>query len=99
MAASASINSMGRCQLCQQMRATRSVSFHRNVGMLVARKKYSINGELCKPCIHRKIWEFQGKNLPLGPWGYISLVMTPIFLLQNTGTHVNALYKLRDAIE
>jgi len=90
---------MGRCQLCQQMRATRNVSFHRNVGMFVARRLHSTNGELCRSCIHKKFWEFQGKNLLLGPWGLFSLLLTPILLVQNTATYLIALYKLRDAIE
>jgi hypothetical protein len=99
MSATASVNSIARCQLCQQMRATRSVSFHRNVGMLVARRMYSVNGELCRPCIHEKFWEFQRKNLLLGPWGMFSLLLTPILLVQNTATYLVALYRLRDAIE
>lgn len=96
---SGALNSMGRCQLCQQMRATRSVTFHRNIGMFVMRRGYSVKGELCKSCIHRKFWEFQGKNLLLGPWGFFSLLLTPILLVQNTGTYLIALYKLRDAVE
>lgn len=90
---------MNRCQGCGQMRVTRVVSFYRNVGMLLARRTYSLSGELCKSCIHRKFWEFQGKNLLLGPWGTISLIVTPIYLLQNRGTYLASLYKLRDAIE
>lgn len=97
--ASAVINGMGRCQLCQQMRPTRSVTFNRNVGMLVLRRMYKFTGQLCKTCIRRKFWEFQGKNLLLGPWGMISLLMTPILLIQNTVTYVGAMHKLRDAIE
>ncbi|HXX19297.1 MAG TPA: hypothetical protein VEJ46_07830 [Candidatus Acidoferrum sp.] len=99
MSATASLGTIGRCQLCQQMRATKSVTFHRNIGMLVARRTRSISGELCKSCIHRKFWEFQGKNLLLGPWGFFSLLLTPILLVQNTATYLVALYKLRDAIE
>jgi hypothetical protein len=96
---SASVDGIGRCQLCQQMRTTKSISFHRNVGMLVACRTYSMSGELCKSCIHKKFWEFTGKNLLLGPWGMISLVVTPMYLLQNTGKYLIALHKLRDALE
>jgi hypothetical protein len=99
MSTVAPLNAMGRCQLCQQMRAVRNVSFHRNVGMLVRRRMHSIHADLCKTCIHRKFWEFQGKNLLWGPWGYFSLLLTPILLLQNTVTYLIALYKLRDAME
>jgi hypothetical protein len=40
-------------------------------------------------------WQFTGKNILLGPWGIISLVVTPFYLLQNTGVYLKALYKLR----
>ena len=99
VAAASPLGAIGRCQLCQQMRATRDVTFHRNVGMLVARRSYSVKGDFCKSCIHEKFWEFQGKNLLLGPWGMISLLLTPVLLVMNTGTYLTALYRLRDAIE
>ena len=70
--ASAALNNMVRCQLCQQMRATRNVTFNRNVGMLVLRRRYSVRGQFCKTCIGRKFWDFQGKNLLLGPWSNFS---------------------------
>lgn len=99
MAAAPPLIAPARCQLRQQMRATRSVRFHRNVGMLVARRSYTAKGQLCRSCIHKKFWEFQAKNLLLGPWGAVSLILTPILLVMNTGTYLTALYKLRDAIE
>lgn len=89
----------GRCQACGSMRQTKNVTFYRNVGMLLARRTYKVNGDMCKPCIHKRYWEFAGKNLLLGPWGTISLIVTPLYLIQNTGVYVAALYKLRDAIE
>ncbi|HXX45538.1 MAG TPA: hypothetical protein VEJ38_12475 [Candidatus Acidoferrales bacterium] len=99
VAAAPPLGEFRRCQLCKQMRATTSVTFHRNVGMLVTRRGFSVTGKLCRSCIHRKFWEFQGKNLLLGPWGFFSLMLTPILLVMNTGTYLTALYKLRDAIE
>jgi hypothetical protein len=81
------------------MRPTKSVTFRRNVGMLFARRTYTIQGDLCRSCLHKSFWEFTGKNLLLGPWGTISLVVTPIYLIANTSTYASALYKLRDAIE
>ena len=57
------------------------------------------SGQPCRSCIHKKYWEFTGKNLLLGPWGTISLIVTPIYLIQNTAVYASALYKLRDAIE
>ncbi len=89
----------GRCQACGNMRQTKYVSFQRNVGMLLARRTYTVRGDMCKACIHKRYWEFTGKNRLLGPWGTISLIVTPVYLIQNTGVYVAALYKLRDAIE
>jgi hypothetical protein len=89
----------GRCQICGNMRQTKYVTFYRNVGMLFARRTYTINGNLCRSCIHKRFWEFTGKNILLGPWGTISLIVTPLYLVQNTGIYIAAMYKLRDAIE
>lgn len=75
----------GRCQECGNMRQTRNVTFRRNAGMLLAHRIYKVNGNLCRACIHRRFWEFTGKNIALGPWGTISLIVTPLFLIQNTG--------------
>jgi hypothetical protein len=86
----------GLCQWCGSPRPTKYVAFYRNVGMLLARRKYQIHGDLCKACIHRHYWKFTGKNLLLGPWGVVSLFVTPLYLIQNTGKYVSALYRLRD---
>jgi hypothetical protein len=67
--------------------------------MLVARQTRSIQGNMCKTCIGRKFWDFTVKNIVFGPWGVISLVVTPIYLVTNTVSYVSALHKLRDAIE
>jgi len=93
------VNSMGRCQVCGSVRQTSAVVFHRNIGMLVARQTRSIQGNMCKTCIGRKFWDFTVKNIVFGPWGVISLVVTPIYLVTNTVSYVSALHKLRDAIE
>ena len=92
-------NAMGRCQVCGSMRATTLVKFDRNIGMLVLRQVRSIQGNMCKTCVGKKFWEFTGLNLLLGPWGVISLIMTPIFLITNTVSYVSASRKLRDAVE
>ncbi len=92
-------NTMGRCQVCGNVRPTALVKFDRNIGMLVLRQVRSIRGNMCKTCLGKKFWEFTGLNLLLGPWGVISLIMTPIFLVTNTVAYVSASRKLRDAIE
>jgi hypothetical protein len=93
------VGSMKPCQLCRSMRTTQSVTFHRNIGMLVARQTRSIKADMCKTCMSKNYWEFMGKNLLLGPWGMISLLITPIYLITNTYSYLAALSKMRGAIE
>jgi hypothetical protein len=93
------VNTMGHCQSCKNMRQLQSVTYFRNVGMLVARRTVTVKGDLCRSCIHRLYWQFAGKNVLLGPWGMISLLITPVYLIQNTWTYSRALYKLRNAVE
>ena len=90
---------MGQCQVCGTMRQTSNVTFHRNIGMLVARQTIKMQGNMCKTCLGKKYWEFQGKGLLLGPWGMISLVVTPIYLITNTVNYVSASRKLQGAPE
>jgi hypothetical protein len=93
------VNSIGRCQICGSMRQTSPVTFHRNVGMLVVRQTRIIQGNLCKTCLGKKFWDFTIKNIVFGPWGVISLIVTPIYLITNTVNYISALSKLRGAVE
>jgi hypothetical protein len=87
------------CQLCKQMRSVAPISFHRNVGMLVARRTYTLHGELCKSCLNRAYWEFTWRNFVQGWWGLFSLWLTPIYFVTNTYSFAAARYRLRDALE
>src|SRR5579862_9611610 len=86
------------CQSCGMMRATKLVTFRRNVGMLFLRRTYKINGYLCKGCVNKYFWSFQGKNLVLGPWGTISLFVMPTYLIMNSVAYGGALIKLRESV-
>ena len=55
-----------------------------SIGALVMRFSKSVEGELCKRCIHRYFWSFTGTNLLLGWWGTISFCLNPFFILNNT---------------
>lgn len=90
---------MGTCQLCGKMCQTKFASFYRNVGMLFRRQTYAIHANMCKSCVHKYFWDFTWKNLLLGWWGTISLIVTPIYFIQNVFSYIAALYKLRDALE
>ena len=90
---------MTRCQRCGSMRATAHVSFHRNVGMLFIRRTYKMEGNLCKSCIRNHFGEFMAKNLLLGWWGTMSLIITPIYAIQNVASYVSAMHALRGVPE
>jgi hypothetical protein len=93
------LSAPGQCQFCGSMRQTAPVTFHRNIGMLVARQTKRLTGNLCKTCVKKNFWDFTAKNLVFGPWGMISLVVTPIYLVTNTVSYVSALQKLNGAVE
>ena len=90
---------IGQCQVCGNMRQTSPVTFQRNIGMIVLRQTKSIQGNMCKTCMSSKYWEFTAKNLLLGPWGMISVIVTPIYMITNTVTYVSGSRKLRGAVE
>jgi hypothetical protein len=95
----ASANALGQCQLCRSIRQTAHVKFARNIGMLVLRQTRRLEANLCKTCLIKKFWNFQGMNLLLGPWGIISLIVTPVYLVTNTLSYVAAQRELKDALE
>ncbi len=79
------------CQNCGIEAPTKYVAFYQNIGVLIMRFSKSIEGELCKSCIHRYFWSFTGTNLFLGWWGTISLFLTPVFILNNVFRYVTCL--------
>jgi hypothetical protein len=76
------------CQDCGVEAQTKYVSFHQNIGALVIRFPSSIEGHLCKSCIHKHFWGMTGITLFLGWWGVISFIVTPFFLLNNIGRYL-----------
>src|SRR5215216_1765350 len=72
-----------RCESCGIESPTKAVTLYQNIGMLVMRRSQTIKGSLCKPCIDSYFWRFTLVNATLGWWGLISLIMTPIFLINN----------------
>ena len=71
------------CQSCGVEAPTKYVAFYQNIGALVMRFTRTIEGNLCKSCIHRHFWKFTLVNVTLGWWGIHSLIVTPFFLLNN----------------
>jgi hypothetical protein len=79
------------CQACGIEAPTRSVEFYQNIGMLIMRRHQRIKGMLCKRCINEKFWKMTGTTLFLGPWGMISLIVSPFFILNNLVRYVGVL--------
>src|ERR1700747_3807811 len=96
-AAKPSVVTMQRCQSCGEMRMTKFVAFYRNVGMLFRRQTYTIMGSLCESCVHKQFWKFEALDVVLGPWGTISLILTPIYFVQNIFSYFIALYQFERA--
>jgi hypothetical protein len=76
------------CQDCGVEAPTKYVSFHQNIGALVMRFSKSVDGNLCKSCIHSNFWGMSTKTFLLGWWGTISLLVTPFILINNVARYV-----------
>ena len=76
------------CQACGVEAVTRKVAFYENVGVVFVRFRRSVQGKLCKSCIHRQFWRTTGKTFFLGWWGTVSLIVTPFILLNNVGRYL-----------
>lgn len=79
------------CQMCGCYAPTKKVEFRQNIGALIMRFPRTLRGELCKACINKSFWKMTLITLFLGPWGVISLIMTPIFIIMNTVQYISAL--------
>jgi len=49
--------------------------------------------------VDKQFWDFQAKNLLFGPWGMISLILTPVYLVANTVAYTSAKRALSSAVE
>jgi hypothetical protein len=79
------------CQGCGVEAPTKFLEFHQNIGALVVRFSKTYRGNLCKRCAHKYFWQASATTLFLGPWGTISLVLAPAYLINNIVRYVTAL--------
>jgi hypothetical protein len=79
------------CQACGIEAPTKYVAFYQNIGALVVRFSKSMEGNLCRPCISSTFWNFTLVTLFFGPWGMISLIVAPCFVINNVVRFVGAL--------
>lgn len=76
------------CKDCGVEAPTKYISFHQNIGLLVVRFSRSVEGSLCKSCIHKHFWRMTATTLFLGWWGTISFFVTPFLVLNNVGRYL-----------
>lgn len=79
------------CQACGIEAPTKAGAYYQNIGALVMRFHKRVQGNLCKKCHHKYFWQFTGTNLALGWWGYISLLVTPFFIINNIARYAAAI--------
>jgi hypothetical protein len=79
------------CQKCGCQAPTRHVTFHQNIGLLVMRLYNGTDGHLCKPCIHSTFWTYTAVNMTVGWLGVISLILAPIFMINNIVQYIGCL--------
>jgi hypothetical protein len=79
------------CQDCGVEAKTKHVSFHQNIGLLILRIPKTVEGNLCKSCIHKHFWGMTGTTAVFGWWGVISFCVTPFFLINNIVRYASCL--------
>jgi hypothetical protein len=79
------------CEACGAEAETRHVTFYQNIGALVIRFSNTVDGHLCKSCIHGYFWSMTTVNLLLGWWGVISFLLNPFFILNNVIRYLGCL--------
>jgi hypothetical protein len=80
------------CQDCGVETETRYASFYENVGAILVRFPKSVEGRLCKSCIHKRFWGMTTTTFFLGWWGGVSMLVTPFILLNNIGHYLRCLF-------
>lgn len=86
-----------RCQKCGIFAPTRKVAFHRNIGLVVLRRRETTEGDLCRDCIGDTFWRYTLVNLTAGWWGLLSLFVVPVFTVSNLANYLGSLRLLRAA--
>ena len=79
------------CQVCGVEAPTKKVIFYQNIGVFIVRFPKSLDGQLCKKCIHQNFWSMTGTTLLLGWWGTISMIVSPFMILNNIGRYLGCL--------
>ena len=79
------------CQVCGVEAPTRYVEFYQNIGAVFMRFRRSIRGNLCRDSIHSRFWTMTSITLAVGWLGLISLIIAPIFIINNLSRYLTVL--------
>ena len=89
-----------RCTACGRNAPTQYVEFYQNIGVFVMRFYKEVKGNLCKKCINHYFLKFTLTTATVGWFGMISMILTPIFIVNNLIRYCGALgLKSGDPIE
>jgi hypothetical protein len=80
------------CECCGREAPTIRASLNRHIGAIILMFHVSNESYLCKRCIASTFWRFTLVTLLLGWWGFLSMIITPIVLLNNVITYVRSLF-------
>jgi hypothetical protein len=78
------------CDACGAYAPVQNATYHQNTGMLVMRQHRRAGGALCRRCHSRIFWRLSLHTFLLGWWGTISLILTPLFLINNIALFVSS---------
>jgi hypothetical protein len=76
------------CEACGTYGPVQQATYHQNTGMLFMRQHKQAGGAFCRRCHFRIFWRLTLHTAVLGWWGTISFVLTPLFILNNTGLFI-----------
>lgn len=79
-------NARDGCIVCGRLPA-KQASYRATSGMVLWRRKHLVEGHLCKTCSTGVYRAMQARNLSRGPWGLVSLFVTPWNVVRNWLVH------------
>lgn len=79
------------CHSCFLPKETKYVTLDQNIGMLFLRSHKSIKGKLCRSCIKKYSLKFSLITLLVGWIGTVSLLVTPIYIINNLYRYFSSL--------
>jgi len=72
------------CESCGIEAPTKYVELYQNIGLVILNIHESIKGNFCRTCIMVFCRKYTLVTVTAGWWGIFGIVLTPMFLLNNT---------------